>query len=110
VTLPVPVAAPDPDLLRAAVLACPSVARLSGGLPGARVATYLPGRRVPGVVIGDGAVTLHVVVRYPTTVHGVVSDVRRATAPLAPGCRIDIVVADLLLPEEAPATGAPLPS
>ncbi|MFB9376660.1 hypothetical protein ACFFKU_04395 [Kineococcus gynurae] len=53
----------DPEAVGAAVLTVPGVARLHGG-PFGEVATYLPGRRVTGVRLGDGTgpVEVHVVV------------------------------------------------
>ena len=52
----------DPDAVSAAALSCSQVARLSGGLAG-EVATYLPGRRVAGIRIGDDEVEVHIVAR-----------------------------------------------
>jgi hypothetical protein len=55
---------PDPmtaDDIAARVLAVPDVVRLHAGRFG-EVATYLPGRRVTGVKLGDDGVEIHVVV------------------------------------------------
>jgi hypothetical protein len=49
------------DDIAAVVLAVPDVARLHAGRFG-EVATYLPGRRVTGVRLGDNTVEVHVVV------------------------------------------------
>ncbi len=69
-----PVAAPTPwsgtvidpvpttaDNIVARVLAVPDVARMHAGRFG-EVATYLPGRRVTGVKLGDDLIEVHVVV------------------------------------------------
>ena len=46
----------DVDAVAAAVPGCAGVAALDGG-PFGEVVSYLPGRRVTGVVVGDGRVT-----------------------------------------------------
>src|SRR5580693_1246789 len=48
----------DVDAVAAAVTGCEGVATLDGG-PFGEVASYLPGRRVTGVVVGDGPLTGH---------------------------------------------------
>jgi len=55
-----PVAATVDDIA-ALVLAVPGVTALHSG-PLGEVATYLPGRRVSGVRLGEGGVEVHVVV------------------------------------------------
>jgi hypothetical protein len=49
----------DVDAVAAAVLACPGVAALDGGQYG-EVASYLPGRKVAGVMVSDGRVKVQV--------------------------------------------------
>ncbi|GAA4921932.1 hypothetical protein EV188_1165 [Actinomycetospora succinea] len=95
-----PLAAPvarDVDALAepvaAAVLACPSVAGLSGG-PFGTVGTYLPGRRVTGVQITDAEVTVRIVAR-PAPLRRIEAEVRAAVAPLAPGLPVQLGVDDL---------------
>lgn len=98
---PAPVAR-DADALAepvaAAVLACPSVAGLSGG-PFGTVGTYLPGRRVTGVRITDDEVTIHVVARL-VPLRRIEAEVRTAVAPWVPGLPVHLGVDDL-------DTGAP---
>lgn len=95
-----PVAAPaarDGDALAepmaAAVLACPAVARLSAG-PYGTVGTYLPGRRVTGVLITDHAVTIRLVA-HPVGVRTIEAQVRAAAATVVPGLPVDIAIDDL---------------
>lgn len=103
------VAGVDPEVVAAAVLACPAVAGLSGG-PFGSAATYLPGRRVRGVVVretGSGGlpdVAVHVVARFGTPMTEVAGQVRAAVSAAAPGSRTDVHVDDVALPgEEVPA-------
>ncbi len=102
----------DPDSLAervaATVTAHPAVARLDGGLFGS-VATYLPGRRLVGVRIGQGAepVELGVVVRLSSRIPDVVADLRRDVSAMCGGAAVDITVADVDIP--AIAVGPPAP-
>lgn len=104
-SLPTP---PDPDAIAAAVLACSTVAGLSGGIAG-EVATYLPGRRVTGLRIDDTTVTVHVIGRYGPTMTEISNQVTRAVTPLAGGRQVGVVIEDLQLDvassqEDAPPT------
>ncbi len=69
----------DPDTVAALVGSCPAVAGLSGGPFGA-AATYLPGRKVPGVQITPTAVEVHVVARNGVPVPVLASQVRQVLA------------------------------
>jgi len=97
---------PDPDAIAAAVLACPQVVRLSGGLAG-EVATYLPGRRVTGVRITPSCIEVSVVAAYGPTAMEVAAGVRAAIAAVAGSSPVDVVIADLELPPASPGTTAP---
>jgi hypothetical protein len=102
VSASLPTAPPDPaELARqvaAVVAANPAVARLDGGVFGA-VATYLPGRRLVGVRIGQGdepvevAVVLYADHPFPEIVRGI----RRDVATLCGGAAVDITVSDVVL-------------
>ena len=98
---------PDPEAVVAAVLACPAVAAMSGGVAG-EVATYLPGRRVGGIRIDAVAVTVHVVGRYGPTMAEIGEQVGLAVAPLAAGREVRVVIDDLDL-DGAGDTAAPDP-
>lgn len=94
---------PDPDAIAAAVVACPSVAGLSGGAVGA-VATYLPGRRVTGLRIEAATVSVHVVGRYGPTMTEIGGQVARAVTPLAGGRQVAVVIEDLHIEDIAGST------
>ncbi|WP_290862694.1 hypothetical protein [Hamadaea sp.] len=85
----------DVDAIAAAVSRCPGVVDLYGGSPG-EVATYLPGRRVAGVRIGDTAIEVQIRTSWGSPVPEVGAVVRAAVAPLAGGRRVDVLVADLV--------------
>lgn len=109
----VPTASGEPTVLAervaAAVTAHPAVAGLHGGVFGA-VATYLPGRRLTGVRIGEGQepVELGVVLYLDRPIPEVVRSLRRDVSAMCGGAAVDITVADVALPgEPLPATALP---
>jgi uncharacterized alkaline shock family protein YloU len=89
----------DVDRVAVAVATCPAVARLTGGTSG--LGTYLPGRRVPGVVVRESAgsdaatVEVHVVARYGPAMGEVARQVRAALAALIPGSPVDVIIDDV---------------
>lgn len=70
---------PDAEAIAEAVRALPSVAALGGGGV-TQVATFLPGRRVPGVRVADGRVEVHVTARLDMPLQDVAQSVRAAAA------------------------------
>lgn len=85
------------DAIAAAVLACRSVAGLSGA-----VATYLPGRPVTGVrVASGGPVVVHVVGHYGPTVAQIAAEVTAAVRDVAGPVDVRVGVDDLLLPDSS---------
>jgi hypothetical protein len=98
---------PDPvalaERVAAAVTAHPAVAGLHGGLYGG-VATYLPGRRLVGVRIGEGdePVEVAVVLRPDRPIPDVVRALRQEVSRLCGGAAVDITVADIVVPGELP--------
>jgi hypothetical protein len=89
------------DAIAAVVRRCAAVAGLHGGGP-VQIATYLPGRRVDGVRVGDDAIELSLVSVHGVPVIALADQVRAAVAPFASGRRIDVHVADVQLPGEGP--------
>lgn len=87
----------DAQAVAERVTGCRSVARISTGQFG-EVATYLPGRRVPGVRLGDGRVEVHVVACWGAPVPALAAEVRAAVAAIAPGVPIDVYVDDVDIP------------
>ncbi len=96
---------PDADLVAEAALSVPGVTGLGGGAAGA-VATYLPGRQVPGIRIDDDVVSVHVTVSLDRPILPVAASVRGAVAPLVHGRAVDVVIEDV---EPATATGTDPP-
>lgn len=82
------------DAVASAVLACPLVVALSGGRAG-EIASYLPGRRVTGVRIGDGAVTVHVVAVYGPTCAQIATQVRQAVQAVVGPLPVIVGIDDL---------------
>lgn len=90
--------APEPaDLVAEVVMACPAVAALADdGL----LATFLPGRRVAGVRIEDDVCEVAVILRLDgSPLPEVAEQVRHAVTPVVGGRRVDIVIADVVLPD-----------
>lgn len=89
-----PGTATEAEDIAAAVSAAPGVAALSGGRLGG-VGTYLPGRRVTGVVIRDDDLEVHVIGRYGVSVAEIAADVRRAVEPYAGDRTVHVIIEDL---------------
>jgi len=81
------------DVLAQVVRAVPGVHDLHGGAFG-EVATYLPGRRVPGIRLNDDGCDLHIVTVGVQPIAETVLGVRAAVRPLVAG-RVDITVEDV---------------
>ena len=100
----------DVDAVAAAVRSCPGVDDLDGG-PLGGVATYLPGRRVPGIRIGADRAGIQVRGKWDVPVRELAGQLLAAVAPLLGGRTIDILVtdvADTAPPDTAPTEqGAP---
>jgi hypothetical protein len=98
VTLPVEDPAPavidgvDVDAVAAAVAGCTGVSALDGGRFG-EVASYLPGRKVPGVVVGDGRVTVQVRSRWGIPAPELAALIAAVLAPLTGHHPVDVVIA-----------------
>jgi hypothetical protein len=104
------VTAPEPDVhpeeVARAAVACPEVARLSEGAV-AEVASYLPGRRVPGVRVVDDTVEVHIVARWGRPLPEVGEAVAAAVTPVAAGRPVRVFVEDLEVPPAVLAAGGP---
>ncbi|WP_158842724.1 hypothetical protein [Saccharothrix deserti] len=80
--------------VEAALLAHPAVARLDGVF-----ASYLPGRHVVGVRVEE-RVEVAVVLRLGRPITEVVAELRAKVAQVAGPVPVDVVVSDLVDPEE----------
>ena len=89
------------DAVARAVQACAGVSALSGGRFGG-VASYLPGRRVPGVNVRSDAVEIQVRARWGVSARDLYSQIASVLAPVIDR-RIDVVVADI---DDPPSTAA----
>jgi uncharacterized alkaline shock family protein YloU len=102
---PPPVAVPVPlepaDRVAAVVRSVPGVADLHPGMFG-EVGTYLPGRRVPGVRLGDTGADIHVSVYFDAPVRDVAAQIRSAVA-VAVGGPVNVTVEDVV-PRTPPGT------
>ncbi|MGX6607461.1 hypothetical protein ACWKSP_35850 [Micromonosporaceae bacterium Da 78-11] len=87
---------PDPtaaDDIAALVLTVPDVVRLHAGRFG-EVATYLPGRRVTGIKLGDDRIEVHVVVSGQVPVRETAQLIHTAVAALV-ATPVHVYVEDL---------------
>jgi hypothetical protein len=93
----------DVDAVAAAVRACAGVAELDGGRFG-EVASYLPGRKVPGVVVSEGRVLVQVRSRWGIAAPELAALITTALVPLTRGKPVDVVIADI---DDPPGTPQP---
>jgi hypothetical protein len=99
----------DVDAVAAAVLGCAGVAGLDGGQFG-EVASYLPGRTVTGVVASGGRVRVQIRSRWGIPAPELAAAITRVLRPLAGPRPVDVVIADVEDPPDAPdVTGLAAP-
>ena len=95
----------DVDAVAAAVRACPGVSGLDSG-PFSGVASYLPGRKVDGIVVRDGRVTVQIRSRWAVPAPELAAVITAMLAPLTGNRPVDVVIADIDDPPGAPTPGA----
>lgn len=102
---------PEPDAERVAAVAlrCAGVATLWPGTFG-EIATYLPGRRVPGVRVGPGSAEIHLVARYrvdgrDVSLLDLADTVRRTVIADATAQVVDVHIEDVVDAEASEGTG-----
>ncbi|HUK69575.1 MAG TPA: hypothetical protein VLW50_12630 [Streptosporangiaceae bacterium] len=93
----------DVDAVAAAVRACTGVAGLDSGRFG-EVASYLPGRKVPGVIVSGGRVLVQVCSQWGITAPDLAALITTVLAPLTGRRPVDVVVADI---DDPPGTPGP---
>lgn len=84
----------DVDAVAAAVLGCAGVSGLDGGRYG-EVTTYLPGRSVRGVTVGDGRVRVQVRAAWDTEAPVLAIAITTAVSPLTGNRPVDVLIADI---------------
>jgi len=94
------------DVDAAAVRGCPGVSGLDGG-PFSGVASYLPGRKVEGIVVRDGRVTVQICSRWAVPAPELAAVITAMLAPLTGNRPVDVVIADIDDPPRVPAPGMP---
>ncbi|MFY2790158.1 Asp23/Gls24 family envelope stress response protein [Rhodococcus sp. KRD162] len=77
-----------------AVLAIDGVVGLHGGMFG-EAATYLPGRRVAGIRVGDGGTEVHVTLQFGVSVRETADAVRNTVAAMIDG-PVHVTVEDIV--------------
>ena len=91
----------DVDAVAAAVQGCAGVSALVAGQFGEAV-TYLPGRKVAGVVVRGGRVTVQVRSRWGVPASDLAALITANLVPLAGRRPVDVVIADIDDPPELP--------
>ena len=90
----------DIDAAAAVVRGCAGVSALDGG-PFGEVASYLPGRTVPGVAVGESRIRVQVRSEWGVPATDVAAVITAALAPLAGPRPVDVAIADI---DDPPAT------
>jgi hypothetical protein len=95
----------DIDAVAAIVRGCSGVSALDGG-PFGEIASYLPGRTVPGVAVDDNRIRVQVRSEWGVPAADVAALITAALAPLAGARPVDVAIADIDDPPAAQAAGA----
>jgi hypothetical protein len=96
----------DVDTVAAAVQRCAGVAALDGGQFG-EVTTYLPGRKIPGVVVSDGRITVQVRSRWGVPAPDLAALITTVVASVTGPRPVDVMIADVDDPPAAPSLRRP---
>jgi hypothetical protein len=94
----------DVDAVAAIVRGCAGVSALDGG-PFGDVASYLPGRTVPGVAVDDSRIRVQVRSRWGVPAADLAAIITAALAPLAGLRPVDVAIADIDDPPVAQPAG-----
>jgi hypothetical protein len=96
----------DVDAVAAAVQECPGVSGLDSG-PFSGVASYLPGRKVEGIVVRDGRVIVQIRSRWAVPAPGLAAVISAMLAPLTGNRPVDVVITDIDDPSGVSALRVP---
>jgi hypothetical protein len=102
---PAPFDGIEVDAIAAIVRGCAGVSALDGGRFG-EVASYLPGRTVPGVAVDDSRIRVQVRSKWGVPATDVAATITAALAPLAGPRPVDVAIADIDDPPAAQTAGA----
>jgi hypothetical protein len=94
----------DVDAVAAAVQGCAGVSALAGG-QGGEIATYLPGRKVPGVQVSGGRVRVQIRSRWGVPVTDLAALITGVLAPVTGTRPVDVLIADIDDPPLASPAG-----
>ncbi len=93
----------DVDAVGAVVRGCPGVSGLDGG-PFSGVASYLPGRKVEGIMVRDGRVIVQIRSRWAVPAPELAAVITAALGPLTGNRPVDVVIADIDDPPAVPVS------
>jgi hypothetical protein len=96
----------DVDDIEAAVLGCSGVAGLGSGIIG-ELATYLPGRRIPGIRITEERVELEICAAWGVPAKLIAGQIWSALGSVVTDRPVEIVVTDVAEPVIEPSPSHP---
>jgi hypothetical protein len=96
----------DIDAVAAAVRGCAGVSGLDGGQFG-EVASYLPGRKVEGIVVGGGRVRVQIRSEWAVPAPELAALIKAVLVPLTGHRPVDVVIGDIDDPASTPPPRAP---
>ncbi len=97
----------DIDAVAAAVRACAGVSGLDGGQFG-EVASYLPGRKVEGIVVSGGRVRVQIRSQWAVPAPDLAALIKAVLVPLTGHRPVDVVIGDIDDPAGPPPPRAPV--
>ena len=97
----------DIDAVAAAVRGCAGVSGLEGGRFG-EVASYLPGRKVQGIVVSGGRVRVQIRSQWAVPAPELAALIKAVLVPLTGHRPVDVVIADIDDPASTPPPRAPV--
>ena len=98
----------DIDAVAAAVRGCAGVSGLDGGQFG-EVASYLPGRKVEGIVVSGGRVRVQIRSQWAVPAPELAALIKAVLVPLTGHRPVDVVIGDIDDPASTPPPHAPVP-
>ena len=98
----------DIDAVGSAVRGCAGVSGLEGGRFG-EVVSYLPGRKVQGIVVSGGRVRVQIRSQWAVPAPELAALIKAVLVPLTGHRPVDVLIADIDDPASTPPTRAPVP-